>query len=196
MVKDYAKNQIRVYGNKEIQATHREVMRRLSEDHLPFSQKAIGEVFYGLAGDAAILGRKQTSADWVWFSDRYGDGTDDLTIDSGSNTPDQLLNHIAWFYSKVDPDCVLHNWYSHDLDYYIGCSYRRVKNHKIRNFERHIYVEKEVCSEADLGKALAQGRDAISWLELGEIHSKLDSELRIELINEFPEVSRYFLNRR
>jgi hypothetical protein len=194
-MKGYAQNCIKVYGNKKIQATHREVIRRLSEDHPLFSEQAIGEVFYGLKGDAAILDKKQTSADWVWFSNQYGD-EEELAIDSGSNTPDQLLNHIAWFYSKVDPDCVLHNWYSHDLDHYVGSSYRRVKNHKIRNIERYIWIEQEVCSEADVETARAQGRDAISWQELGEIHYKLDLELRSELLNEFPEVARYFLRRR
>ena len=195
-MKGYAQNRIKVFGNEKIQASHREVIRRLREDHPLFSEQAIGEVFYGLTGDAAILDRKQTSADWVWFSDQYGDEEDEITIDSGSNTPDQLLNHIAWFYSKIDPDCVLYNWYSHDLDYYVGCSYRKVTNQKIRNIERYINIEKEVCSEADVERALAQGRDAISWQELGEIHSKLDSELRRELINEFPAVARYFRNRR
>jgi hypothetical protein len=194
-MKGYAQNRIKVYGNKKIQASHREVIRRLSEDHPLFSEQALGEVFYGLKGDTAILDRKQTSADWVWFSNQYGD-EEELTIDSGSNTPYQLLNHIAWFYSKVDPDCVVHNWYSHDLDYYVGSSYRRVKNHKIRNIERYITVEQEVCSEADAERARAQGRDAISWQELSEIHYKLDLELRSELLNEFPEVSRNFLKRR
>lgn len=195
-MKGYAQNRIKVFGNEKIQASHREVIRRLREDHPLFSEQAIGEVFYGLTGDAAILDRKQTSADWVWFSDQYGDEEDEITIDSGSNTPDQLLNHIAWFYSKIDPDCVLYNWYSHDLNHYIGCSYRKIANYKIRNIERYINIEKEVCSETDVERALAQGRDAISWQELGEIHSKLDSELRRELINEFPAVARYFRNRR
>jgi hypothetical protein len=193
-MKGYSRNRIKVYGDKNIQATHREVIRRLSEDHPFFSRQAIGEVFYGLAGDAAILGKKQTSADWVWFSNEYGDGSDDLTLDSGGNTPDQLLNHIAWFYSKVDPDCVLHNWYTHDLAHYFGSSYRRVKNNKIFNIERHIFVEEDVCSEDELDDRRALGEDVISWEELHERHFELDLELKNEFLREFPEVSHYLIN--
>lgn len=190
-MQDHVRNFISVFGNDAVQATHREVIRRLRDFHKINYATAIGEVLYGLPTEMAKLGRDKITADWARYAIDYEDD-DLLSIDSGGRPPNQLLNHIIWFYSKVDPDCVLHNGYDHINAEFIGGSFKIVRNSKIFNFEKFKNIDAFVCFESSLEEMLEEGGDVITWENFFDAKHDINLEARSLLIDEYPFVKKYF----
>lgn len=190
-MKDVVRNFISVYGNDAVKATHREVIRRLHGHTGDDPLTHIGEVLYGLHPEKAKLGREHTSADWVRLAHDYGD-SDELGIDSGGNTPDQLLNHIAWFYSKVDPDCVLMNRYDHDNTDFVGGSFRLVHKHKIRNFEKFRHTTYIVLHDPESAEENDDSMEHISWEQFWDIKEEMVQEAKAMMLAEFPYAKKFF----
>jgi hypothetical protein len=190
-VKDFVRNFISVYGNDAVQATHREVIRRLRDHPGEDPLTHIGEVLYGLPGKYAQLGRRETNANWVRYTNDYGDD-EELGIDSGGNTPDQLLNHIAWFYSKVDPECVLANRYDHFNTDFVGGSFRIVHKNKIRNFEKFRHTTYIISQDPDSSDEDDDSIEHISWEQFWDIKEEVVKEAREMMLSEFPAMKKYF----
>ena len=191
----HVQNTISVIGNDAVKKTHLEVIRRLRYQSDLRSDTAIGEVLYGLAPENANLGSDKITADWVRYSRAYGD-IDDLTIDSGETTPDQLLNHIVWFYSKIDPYCILHHLYEHAENNFVGGSYRLVRKHKIRIFDKFRHNYKLVCSEDELTDKNFEEDEKITWEEFFDLRTEADLEARLLMLDEFSELKHHFVKRR
>lgn len=185
------RNFISVFGNDAVQATHREVIRRL-RDHSELNlDTAIGEVLYGLAPDVARLSSDKITANWAQYSTDYGDD-DILGIDSGGNTPDQLLIHIVWFYSKIDPNCVLHNMYHHTNTNCVGSSYRFVKKHGVRIFDEFKLNDFIIYDEEDIEEVSDEESEKITWEQFWDIQTELDLKARTMMLTEYPELKHYF----
>lgn len=188
---DVVRNFISVYGNDAVKATHSEVIRRLNEHKGDDPYAHIGEVLYGLRPETAKLGRDQVSANWVRLAHDYGDD-DVLGIDSGGYTPDQLLNHIVWFYSKVDPDCVLVNEYDHENTDFVGGAFRLVRKSKIRTFEKFRHTTYIVSQQPESSNQKDDSIEHISWEQFWDIKQELVQEAKEVMLSEFPELRRYF----
>jgi hypothetical protein len=186
-MRDVVRNFITVLGTDAVKATHREVIRRLREHNGTDPFTHIGEVLYGLPPDKARLGKKETHADWVAFSFDYGD-EDQLGIDSGRSTPNQLLNHIVWFYSKVDPKCVLCNTYDHESEEFLGGSFRLVNKQSIRNFERFRHISETPCSDEEMSEFDdSDAINRISWTDYWNIQDELIAEAKEMMLAEHPD---------
>lgn len=194
-MRNCVRNFISVYGSSTVQATHREVIRRLSQHGGPNPYTHVGEVLYGLKPSEAYLGRDKTDANWVQFSTDGGD-EDELRIDSGGNTPNQLLNHIVWFYSKVDPEVILLNRYDHENGDYVGGSFKLVHRSKIRTYEEYQRIGAFVCTPEEKEKAELEGEagNIITWEQLWDIEFEMVEQARNMMLKEFPLVNKYFSN--
>ncbi len=191
---DVVRNFISVYGNDAVKATHREVIRRLKEHRGDDTFTHIGEVLYGLSPENANLGRKQVTAYWVRLAVDYGED-DILGIDSGGNTPDQLLNHIVWFYSKVDSDCILVNEYDHENTAYVGGSFRLVRKSKIFTYEEFQHTPYNISEDPepiDEDEDNEESIKQISWDEFWDIQKEMVRKAKALMLSEYPEVAKYF----
>lgn len=190
-MKKYVRNFISVYGNDAVKATHLEVIRRLRNHSELNPDTAIGEVLYGLQRESAELKKDKITAEWVVFATDYGD-EDHLPLDSGGTTPDQLLNHIVWFYSKVDPKCVLHNSYDHTNNDFVGAIYKHVDRGGIRTFEEFILNNSICCSEDEIDGIEDNGFGKITWEQFWDLQREADSKAREFLLADFPDLEIHF----
>lgn len=102
------RNCISVFGSSAAHAVHAEAFKRLSTERSSNPRSHVGKVFYGLAGNGAVLSTEKLGSLWVEFS-RSESSPTELTFFSSNSPPERFENHLVWFYSKVDPDVVLCN---------------------------------------------------------------------------------------
>jgi hypothetical protein len=102
------RNCISVFGSSAAHAVHAEAFKRLSTERSSNPRSHVGKVFYGLAGNGAVLSTEKLGSLWVEFS-RSESSSTELAFFSSNSPPERFENHLVWFYSKVDPDVVLCN---------------------------------------------------------------------------------------
>jgi hypothetical protein len=185
---DFARNFIDMYGNQAVKDLTAEVNRRLNQ-HDP--DTAVGEVLYGLPKDKANLDNSTTGSDWIEHAagGEFG-SSNQICFKSDTMIPEKFENHLVWFYSKIDPDVVLRNKYSNDYGHFIGVRYKLVRDGKIITFHRHLEIEHDVVFEKD-----DDIDEEITWEELWDKHALITTELRQEVITQFPFAAKHPDNR-
>lgn len=182
---DFGRSFIDLFGNSAIEALTIEANKRLDQ-HDPAT--AIGEVFYGLRKDVAIVGKQVTGTDWVRTAQgEFGD-VDQICLVSSTTIPEKLENHLVWFYSKIDPDVVLRNKYDSDSGEFIGVRFKVVRGGKIFTFHQHRWIDSNVVFESDLDDA---DDEQITWDEFWEIQLDLEQQAFAELVEQFPFANKY-----
>ena len=182
---DFGRNFINIYGNQAVKNLTAEVNRRLD---LCNPETAVGEVFYGLPQEHAQNIEHLTGSLWVSHANLNEFGEDDqILLKSDTDIPEQLENHIVWFYSKIDPDVVLCNSYDTDRGEFYGVRFKIVRNKKIFTFHKRIFIQGYVVFESDGYK----DEGDISWEEFIDGHYNLEKIVRAELIAEYPFADKY-----
>ncbi len=182
---DFGRNFIDLFGNRAVEALTKEANKRL-DAHDPAT--AIGEVFYGLPKDAAIVGKQVTGSDWVQTAQgEFGD-VDQICLVSSTDIPEKLENHLVWFYSKIDPDVVLRNKYDSDNGDFVGVRFKVVRGGKIFTIHKRRWIDSSVVFEDDLDD---DDDDQITWDEFWDIQHELEQQAMTELVAEFPFASKY-----
>ena len=187
---DIVKNHITVYGNEEVRSLVPEICRRL--DRVP----DIGAVLYGITFSGKQECFEKTSAYIVEPSQDFGFWGDEITLVSGRYIPHQLIAHIAWFLSKVDPNVVVCNKYDHEDGRFVGTSFRIVDKGKIRFFDEIVHIDSTVLFEEEVDRYLAENEnesedDILTWAQLWEIQSKTTLVALTQLLKEFPNCRKY-----
>jgi hypothetical protein len=184
---NYVENHISFYGNKEVHALTAEVNRRLKET------PDIPTVLYGttFSDDAEAL--KKMGAIYVDEANgEFGDETE-ICLKSDNNAPEQLENHMIWFYSKVDPTVVLCNYYAHCNGDFIGVRYKFVSKSKIKTIEEYRSTPETVVFESDFEELEVEDKDDhISWQALSDRHFDLNELVRERLITSYPDKAQNF----
>lgn len=124
------RNCISVYGSAAVDAVHAEAFNRLSKQGRGNPRSLIGEVFYGLKGESALLSTEKLGSPWIEFFQADSTPTA-LIFRSSDSSPEKFENHLAWFYSKVDPDVVLCNEFSTEDGRTLGTHLKYVEKGKI-----------------------------------------------------------------
>ena len=152
----------------------------------------IPTVFYGAPFSDHEEVLKKFGSIWVDYANgEFGDETE-ICLKSGSNAPEQLENHIVWFYSKIDPNVVLCNRYSNLNGLFIGVRYKFVSKWQIKTFEAYRVIDETVVFKEDLER-IEDGDEAdyICWGDLHDRHNELNDLARKELIASYPDKKRY-----
>ena len=182
---DFGRSFIDLFGNSAVEALTKEANKRL-DAHDPAT--AIGEVFYGLPKDVAIVGKQVTGSDWVQTAQgEFGDDQQ-ICLVSSTDIPEKLENHLVWFYSKIDPDVVLRNKYDSEEGNFVGVRFKLVRGGKIFTFHQRKSIVATVTFEIDPGE---DDDDQITWDEFWEIQRELEQQAMAELVAEFPFASKY-----
>jgi len=185
---DIVKNHITVYGNEEVRSLVPEICRRLDLD------PDVGAVLYGNTFSDKQECFEKTSAYIVEPSQDFGFWGDEITLVSGRYIPHQLIAHIAWFLSKIDPNVVVCNKYDHEDGRFVGTSFRIVDKGKIRFFDEIAQIESAVMTDEEVEDCLADDDgpdDVLTWEQLGEIHTKATEIALGQLLKEFPNCRKY-----
>jgi len=183
---NYVENHISFYGNKEVHALTAEVNRRLKET------PDIPTVLYGtsFADDAEAL--KKMGAIYVDEANgEFGDEAE-ICLKSDNNAPEQLENHLIWFYSKVDPTVVMCNYYAHCNGDFIGVRYKFVSKSKIKTIEEYRSTAENVVFAMDLSDYEDEEEDHITWHTLSDRHFDLNELVRERLITSYPDKAQNF----
>jgi hypothetical protein len=182
---DFGRSFIDLFGNSAVEALTKEANKRLNA-HDP--ARAVGEVFYGLPKDAAIVGQQVTGSGWVQTAQgEFGDDHQ-ICLVSATDIPEKLENHLVWFYSKIDPDVVLRNKYDSEEGNFVGVRFKVVHGGKIFTFHQRRWVDSSVVFESDL---VEDDDDQITWDEFWDIQRELEQQALSELVAQFPFASKY-----
>ncbi len=185
---DHIQNFISVYGNEKVRSLVPEICRRLDLD------TDVGTVLYGKSFSNTDECLKKTDAYFVKPSKDFGSWGDEITILSGRRVPHQLIAHITWFLSKIDPNVVVENKYDHFEGYFVGTTFRIVEKGKIRLFDDIAHIESTVMTDGEAEIYLAKSENeskVLTWEQLWEIQSKTTDNAYRQLINEFANCQKY-----
>ena len=185
---DIVRNFITVFGSEEVRSLVPEICRRLDLN------PDIGDVLFGKSFSDADDCFKKTGAFVLTPSKDFGFWSDEITLVSGRKIPHQLIAHITWFLSKIDPNVVVCNKYDHEEGRFVGTTFRFVEKGKIRLFDEIVYIESTVMTDEELEECSTDGDapdDVLTWEQLGEIHSKTTKTALDQLLSEFPKCVKY-----
>ena len=187
---DHIQNFITVYGNEKVRSLVPEICRRLDLD------ADVGIVLYGKSFSNTDECLKKTGAYFVEPSKDFGSWGDEITLLSGRRIPHQLMAHITWFLSKIDPNVVLKYKYDHVEGNFVGTSFRIVEKGKIRFFDEIVHIDSTVLFEEEVDRDLAENEnesedDILTWAQLWEIQSKTTLVALTQLLKEFPNCRKY-----
>ena len=184
---NYVENRISFYGNKAVDILTAEVNRRLK------ANDDIASVLYGnsFVDDEEAL-KKMGSIYVSEARNAFGDSSE-ICLESNDNAPEQLENHLIWFYSKIDPEVVLCNYYAHFRGEFIGVRYKFVFKSKIITIEEYEDISEHVAFEDDIEELDEDEKDDyISWQDLTERHIDLKRLVRNQFITSYPDKARNF----
>lgn len=182
---DFGRSFIDMLGNDSVVQLTREVNLRLNHKD---PSTAIGEVFYGLPKNSAVVDHRVTGSDWVKPANgEFGD-IDQICLISSTEIPEKLENHLVWFYSKVDPQVVLCNKYDSDHGDFVGVRFKVVENGKIFTFQQYREIDSGVTNEVDPEDG------QITWDEFWDIQRELFGLATRDLANQFSFARKYFFS--
>jgi hypothetical protein len=187
---DHIRNFITVFGNSEVRSLVPEICRRLELN------PDIGVVLYGKSIDNSQEFLKKTGSYFVEPSYDFGYWGDEITLVSGRRVPHQLIAHITWFLSKIDPNVVVCDRYDHDEGEFVGTTFRIVEKGKIRFFDEIVHIDLPVLYEQEVQRYLAENNDEsetdiLTWEQVWEIKSKTTEIALGQLVKEFPNCRKY-----
>jgi hypothetical protein len=184
---NYVENRISFYGNKAVDALTAEVNKRLK------AHDDIATVLYGTSFVDDEEALKRMGSDYIIEAkNEFGDSSE-ICLQSSNNAPEQLENHLIWFYSKMDPAVVLCNYYAHFRGGFFGVRYKFVSRSRIKTLEEYREVSKIVVSESEIENLEEEEKnDYMSWEEHCTLHMDLNELVKERLITSYPDKARNF----